>query len=339
MRKAVLTLAFAILLGIAALFAGRAQLGWNNGMTYPRSEIHAAVLDDTLYVVGGIGLFRVLDACESYNIAEAAWGQCPPLPRPLHHVAMAADESRVYASGGYVALPFEQDQDPALFALTPGAKAWKEISKLPQPIGQHAMIHWNGSLYLVGGQSGPTDLGTIWAYDITANRWTEMAQMPTPRHSHAIALAGDKLYISGGRSAELGTEIDHVEVYDLTTNQWERLPSMPTGRAGHGAFVDAGRLHVIGGESLTEDRVIASHEILDLTSGLWSSGVPMQSPRHGHAVAQSPKKGEVFIVGGGARPGLQTIYSVTGTLQTIEWNSPKKHANKSGQANGESGQR
>ena len=287
-------------------------------MQQARSEIHAAALDGKIYVAGGIGLLHVLDSCEVFDPENAGWQRCGALPRPLHHVAMAADNEHVYASGGYIALPFKQDLDAALFAMTPATGKWTERARLPHPIGQHAMVHHEGKLYLIGGQNGSKDLATIWTYDIASGDWSESAPMPTPRHSHAIAVAGGKLYVSGGRSAALGTEINIVEMYDFADNKWETLPPLPTGRGGHGSFVRNGKLHVFGGESLSNSSVLASHDILDLETLKWSTGTPMTKPRHGFAVGDDPARPDVYAIGGGAQPGIQTIYSVTGTTQKIK---------------------
>jgi len=316
MKKLLISIVAFIGLIAAGLFVIRQTQGWNDGMAHSRSEIHAAVLDDKIYVAGGIGLFRVLDSCESFHIQSKSWADCAPLPRPLHHVAMAADNKSIFASGGYIALPFELDEEASLFALDPSKGGWKELSKLPHPIGQHAMIHKGGKLYLIGGQNGSKDLATLWSYDLSAKQWTALTPMPTARHSHAIAVSDQKLYVSGGRSAALGSEIAIVEVYDFNSDSWKTLPKMPHGRGGHGSFVRAGKLHVFGGESLSQGKVLASHDILDLQSATWTTGPELALPRHGFAVGDNGTGG-VTILGGGAYPGLQTIYSVTGTTQTL----------------------
>ena len=141
--------------------------------------------------------------------------------------------------------------------------------------------------------------------------------MPTPRHSHAIAMTNDKLYVTGGRNDDLGSAIDIVEVYNFAENSWEKLPSMPFGRAGHGAFVRSGKLHIFGGESLSDNKLLHSHDILDLQTGNWSKGKALPLPRHGFAIGDDLTGNTVTIVGGGAHPGMQTIYSVTGTVQTL----------------------
>lgn len=317
MKKFLLVVILLLLLVIGAGTITRQVMGWNAGMSQPRSEIHATTFEGKIYIAGGIGLFRVLDSCEALDLAMNIWSDCGRLPRSLHHVAMASDDTHVFASGGYVALPFKADPEPGLFRLDPASGKWTEISKLPHPIGQHAMTYFDGALFLVGGQDDGQDLDTVWRYDIAADRWDAMTPMPTARHSHAIARDGSKLYVTGGRSAALGTEIRLVEIYDLAENRWEGGPDMPTGRGGHGAVVASGRLHVLGGESLSEGRVLPDQDVLDLATGIWTGGPEMGQPRHGFAIGETVGQGGITIIGGGARPGLETIYSVTGTVQRV----------------------
>ncbi|QJB70162.1 Kelch repeat-containing protein [Parasphingorhabdus halotolerans] len=317
MKRLFATIIGILVLAVGGLFLGRALMGWDDGMDYPRSEIHGTTAGNKAFVAGGIGLFRVLDSCEYYDISDGELHSCPDLPRPLHHVAMASDGKTVFASGGYIALPFEQDPNGTLFALEDGSAEWEAIAKLPHPIGQHAMVYRDEKLYLVGGQRGTTDLSTLWSYDIGTGQWAEKALMPTARHSHAIAVADNILYVSGGRSKALGTEIDIIEAYDFASDQWRVLPKMKTGRGGHSSFVRNGKLHIIGGESISGNGLIASHEILDLQSQQWSSGAPLKFPRHGFAIADFGADGDVYAIGGGARAGLQTIYSVTATIQKV----------------------
>ncbi len=318
MKKIVLSLVLAATLLAGGLYVWRAATGLNDGMHYARSEIHAATMNDRIYVAGGIGLFRVLDSCEYYTVADGRWSRCADLPRPLHHLAMAADGERVFASGGYTGLPFVQDADAALFALEPGGDAWREIAKLPEPLGQHAMVYRDGYLYLVGGQSGVRDIAAFRAYHLATGDWSEMPPMPTARHSHAAAIAGDMLYVTGGRSAEHGMQINVIEAFDFKRNTWRSLPAMPVGRAGHGAYIRNNRLHVIGGESLDRGVLLPGQDILDLSAMTWLAGSPLAKPRHGFAVGDGPRLDDIYIIGGGAHAGFGTIYSVSGTTQVAE---------------------
>lgn len=318
MKKLLIAILFIPLIAFIGMFGWRSISSLNDGMNDPRSEIHAALLDDKIYVAGGIGLFRVLDSCEYFNLRTRNWKKCPDLPRPLHHVAMASDQARIYASGGYIELPFEQDPDGTLFVLDPDSEEWEILAKLPHPIGQHAMFYRDGSVYLIGGKKGSVDLDSFWRFDLQNNEWLQMPAMPTARHSHAIALDDQRLFVTGGRSAELGTEIAKIEMFDFSNNSWSSLPDMQTGRAGHGTAIAGDNLHIFAGESLKDGKVLNNHEVLELKSMKWSKAKPLDQPRHGIAVAQKEGSLDIYVIGGGAEPGWHTIYSVSSTIQELD---------------------
>lgn len=101
-----------------------------------RSEISAAVIDNNIFVAGGIGLFRTLKSCEKYSHRTSQWSECPDLPHPLHHVALASDGNSVYASGGYASLRFKHDDAPTLWQLDLQANEWIAISQIPERLGE-----------------------------------------------------------------------------------------------------------------------------------------------------------------------------------------------------------
>ena len=308
---------FAILfgLGLLAWLSGPSLLSGEGDMSEPRSEIHAAELDGTIYVAGGIGFFRTLSSCAAFDTQSQRFSDCPKLPRALHHVAMAAGEGKVFASGGYESLPFNQDPLGALFVLDveKGAGAWTELAPLPAPLGQHAMFYREGAIWLVGGESQGNVLASLQVYDLATGEWSQRASMPTARHSHAIALSNDRLFVTGGRSGELGLHSLVIEAYDFTNNSWSALPDAPFPLAGHGATVFEGRLHVFGGENVDANTVFTSHASIDLADpdAGWREEVGMAYPRHGLATARVGDT--AWILGGGKRAGMHTPYSVTGT--------------------------
>ncbi len=287
-------------------------------MRAPRSEIHAAVLDGAIYTAGGIGFYRTLDSCERFAVATREWEECPDLPRALHHVAMAAGDGRVFASGGYRSLPFDIDDDAALYAYTPGGNRWETIALLPHPLGQHSMHYEDDMLWLVGGDDSAQTLPTLWRYDLDQGRWgswSRMAPMRHARHSHASATGEGALYVTGGRSDIFGTQSASVERYDFAQDSWTDLPDMPVPLAGHAAAVLDGRLHVYGGENLAEGTVFAAHYILDLRTLQWTRGPDLPHARHGFAGAAVA--GQLWALGGGRKHGMWTPLTVSGTAQSI----------------------
>lgn len=315
---------FSFLLAVAALilvtrFAGPELLREHGDMNEPRSEVHAAELDGTIYVAGGIGFFRTLKSCAAFDTESATFSPCPDLPRSLHHVAMTAGGGRVFASGGYTSLPFILDEDGALFAFSPddAEPSWRLIAALPNPVGQHAMVFYDNAVWIVGGEERSGAVGSLWRYDVRNGEWEERAPMPTARHSHAVAIQDGKLFVTGGRSEALGSASTIVEVYDFSSDQWQTLPDAPFRLGGHGAAAFAGRLHVFGGEDIGAGIVVADHASIDIENpeAGWRTETPVSQPRHGFARARVGET--IWIIAGGKRAGLRTPWSVTGGAQQL----------------------
>jgi Kelch motif len=311
--------ALLVVVPAGAYLIGPSLMTGAGDMSEPRSEVHAAELDGVIYVAGGIGFQRTLKSCVAFEVSSQSFSDCPDLPRTLHHVGMAAGafegRGQVFATGGYSSLPFNQDPDGALFVFSPtdAEHEWRELSRLPEPLGQHAMFYREGKLWLIGGQSGDRTLGTIRTYDLVSGEWGEAQPMPTPRHSHAYAVSEGKLYVTGGRSDKLGPHATVIEVYDFASDSWESLPDAPFPLAGHGAAVFEGRLHVFGGEDVTTSEVFTHHFSVDLadSSSGWREETPMSAGRHGFAIWRVGDT--AWILGGGELAGWKTLTSVTGT--------------------------
>lgn len=303
---------------VAGWWLGPRLLVGEGDMREPRSEIHAAQLGDDIYVAGGIGFFRVLSSCALFDAAAREWSDCPDLPRGLHHVAMAGGDGRVFASGGYDALPFQIDQQGAIFSLTPGSDQWEVVSCLPHPLGQHTMTYAGGALWLLGGDDGDATLGLLRRYDPSSNTFELRADMQTARHSHAVASDDRRIIASGGRSPQLGMQSVVVELYDIEADSWTRLPDLPVALAGHGSVLVGEQLHVFGGEDLRNGTVMTGHWSLDLSSpdAGWTERQPMSEGRHGFATAAVGNT--AWILGGGKNYGWWTPLTVSGTALPLE---------------------
>lgn len=298
--------------------------GWSEAapMSFPRSEIQAAYLDEKIYVAGGIGLYRTSEICEVFELATGEWQRCPDLPKNLHHTAMVADDDKVLAGGGYTSiifadqLSFSYDEEPKLWALTDGASAWEEFVDLPEPVAEHNLVFVAGTLYLIGGETPAGTSNKVWALDARTKKWIAKAPMPTPRYSAAAVALNGEIWVLGGRSDEGGLHLDDVEAYDPVTNTWRVAAAMPDGRAGHAAAVWQGKIHVFGGERLGPLELLERHQIFNTQSNTWGDGPLPPKARHGWAAVTTPTG--VYVIGGGAQAGFDTLHSVTGTTQ--RWN-------------------
>ena len=93
----------AALLGVSGQAMADPQGTWQQGTAMPtaRSELAAAVLDEKIYVAGGMGHFGGITAFEAYDPSSDQWAELAPLPERRHHLALAGLDGRIYAIGGY----------------------------------------------------------------------------------------------------------------------------------------------------------------------------------------------------------------------------------------------
>lgn len=280
-----------------------------------RSEHGAAVLGGKIYVVGGFAgpdrnFTGVSREVEVYDPAADAWTRVAPIPDALHHAGVAASDSLLYVTGGY--LTTEDPRAPSAWievnttwVYDPRADRWSRAADMPRPRAAHASVFLNGKLYVIGGLGAAvsTDLHV---YDPATNTWdTSLPPMSQVReHLAAVGLDG-KLYVIGGR---YGRNFTLLEVFDPAANAWDRLESMPVGRSGFAAAALDGRIHVFGGESLPTGQVIPGHDIYDPRANAWVQQTPPIITRHG--LPSVVLDGRWHILGGGTSAS-------GGTYQTL----------------------
>lgn len=290
---------------------------WTIGSSMPRSttEVAAAVLDDTIYIIGGYdeegeGIGMV----ELYNATSDSWAEgIAQLPVPLHHTSAASYQGKIYVAGGYTGDWTASDR---LFMYDPNTNEWTQGNPMPTPRGYPTANFVNGTLYVVGGDGGADNeraLNATESFDPVTNQWTSHASMPTARHHAASAVVDGKLYVVGGRVGEELNNVDLVEMYDPVLDIWTtNLEPMPSKRSGIGAVSVNGSIYVLGGEQTPN--TFDNNERYDPENNTWTKVTPMPGGRHGLGVASIDDK--IYAIGGGPVTGfytsaMNTIYHIS----------------------------
>lgn len=297
---------------------------WTTGQAMPtfRSEFAAAVLDDKIYVLGGLAgrtvrVTEVTTVVEVYDPAADTWSRAADLPLPLHHLAVAALGGRLVVAGGYDGDDFTPDVR-ATWVYDPAADAWSQGADLPAPRAAHALVAVGDRIIAAGGV-GP-DSTQLWAYDPAADRWTVLpAPLPTAREHLTAAAVDGRLYVVGGRWAGQGN-LPTVEVYDPATGRWTRGRDMPTPRGGLTAAALGGRIHVTGGEELSGARTFPQHEAYSPATDAWTTLPALPTARHG--LASAAVAGRWYVLGGGAQAGGATYNTLTNLVEVFTPGSP-----------------
>lgn len=280
---------------------------WTRGADMPRltTEATAAQIGDGIYVIGGYDQEgEGVGMVELYNATMDTWSEdISQLPLPLHHVAAAAFDGKVYVAGGYTGDWTASDR---LFIYDPVTNEWTQGNPMPTPRGYPNAEFVNGTLYVMGGDGGEgydRALNTTEAYDPNTNQWTTKASMPTSRHHAASAVVDGNIYVIGGRIGEELNNVDLIEKYDPISNTWiTDLSPMPSKRSGNAATSLDGFIYVLGGEQ--NQGAFNDNERYDPQTDTWTKELPMMNARHGFGAASFD--GKIYAIGGGPQRGFFT---------------------------------
>jgi N-acetylneuraminic acid mutarotase len=316
--------AFVVAVVLLFLFATnpspRQSPGWTLVAPMPeaRGETTTAVLEDRLYVIGGLtGLVaRASDAVSIYDPASDAWTDGPALPEPRHHAAAAALDGAIWLAGGAPSVE-QWSPEANLWRLDAGvdADAWTEAQPMPEGRYGHRLVALDGMLWVVGGVGGS---GATLVYDPATDAWEARAALPQSRdHVGAVVVDGE-IWAIGGRNGGIRTSVD---IYDPATDAWRPGPPLPAPTSGAAeAATSDGLVLVSGGEDPAPvgDGVFDRHWWLDARSAdpLWR-GLP-RPPLAIHGVEGAIIGGGYYVVGGATRAGGQSFISWTDTTQVFD---------------------
>lgn len=286
--------------------------GWTLGSPMPRptTEVAAAVMDDTIYIIGGydqegegVGMVEV------YNATSDSWAKgIAQLPFPLHHTSAASYQGRIYVAGGYTG---DWNASDRLFIYDPVTNDWTQGNPMPTPRGYPIANFVNGTLYVVGGDGGEAKERAVNAtesYDPLTNQWTPHTSIPTARHHAASAVVDGKLYVIGGRIGEELNNVDLIEMYDPVLDSWTTdLEPMPSKRSGIAAASVNGFIYVLGGEQ--NQGTFDKNEKYDPRNNTWTEEESMPTAGVGSM------DNKIYAIGGGHERGFYT--SRTNTIYNI----------------------
>lgn len=276
---------------------------WVRGidMSTPRTEVTAANIGDSIYVLGGFTSdSEITDIVEMFNVTSNSWNKdIDPLPIPLHHAVANPYQNKIFVIGGYTG-----DWIPSnkLFIYDPITNSWTEGNPMPTPRGSPNANFVNGTLYVIGGDLDDNAISVVEKYDVDAGQWTaSLAPMPTPRHHAASAVVDGNIYVMGGRISGEMINVDLIEKYDPLLDKWSiDLKPMPSKRSGVVATSLNESIYALGGEQI--QGTFNEVERYDPHTDKWSIELPMPTARHGLGVASYD--GKIFTIGGGTHPGM-----------------------------------
>ncbi len=97
-----------------------------------RTELSAARIGDSIYVVGGFGANgQTTAAVERYEIRRKRWRRVRPMPTALNHPAAVAYRGMLYVSGGYASESALSVPSRVLLRFNPRTRRWRRLPAAP----------------------------------------------------------------------------------------------------------------------------------------------------------------------------------------------------------------
>jgi N-acetylneuraminic acid mutarotase len=305
---------------------------WTEGkkMPTPRTELMAEVVNDKVYVIGGVDYSKntQFNKVEVYDTTKNEWNRsATPMPQRIDHGAAVAYNGKIYVPGGFAKGKVPTDK---LLIYDLKTNKWHEGKSLLSPRGALTAQFINGTLYIIGGvNSSQVPVNTMEAYDPKTDTWTTKKPMPTARHHLESVVIDGKLYVLGGRILGDGvasedmreslTDFNRNEMYDPQTDTWTVKKPMLEKRSGFAATSANGQIYVFGGEGVKDN--LASVEKYDPVTNRWIHEPSMPSVRIGlEAVGLNDK---IYVMGG-------QIFSPKSGLVALDTNEIFNLKNKNG---------
>jgi hypothetical protein len=309
-----------VLLGmIATNPSPRESPGWIELAPMPeaRGETTTAVLNDRLYVLGGLTgiVARASDTVSVYDPATDAWTDGPALPDSRHHAAAAALDGAIYLAGG---APSIRDWSPEtnLWRLEPGTETpgWTALAPMPEGRWGHRLVALDGRLWVVGGQGGS---GATLVYDPAADAWETRAGLPEDRDHLGVVVADSEIWAIGGRNGGIRASVD---IYDPGADAWRTGQALPAPTSGAAEASVDGIILVSGGEDPAPvgDGVFDRHWWLDTRADDPAWRELPRPPLAIHGVEGAILGGGYYVVGGASRAGGQSFISWSDTTQAFD---------------------
>jgi N-acetylneuraminic acid mutarotase len=184
-------------------------------MTNARAGAAAAVIDDSIFVIGGrqstggpCSGGPYLNSVEKYNIDTNTWSTVAPLLNARSDLAAVPHGGKIFVFGGCTGTASAPSVTNEVDIYNPQTNTWT-TGLASMPTGRASLVagHSGDQVFAIGGTTdGVSVLNVNEVYDIPSNTWTtNTATVPTARQEAGVHSHGGRIYVVGGSTAAFGT--------------------------------------------------------------------------------------------------------------------------------------
>ncbi|KAJ8348048.1 hypothetical protein SKAU_G00266370 [Synaphobranchus kaupii] len=219
------------------------QWSQHASLNVPRNRVGVAVIDGSIYAVGGAHGSDHHSTVEKYDPETNQWTFVASMSVARLGAGVVSCMGSLYVAGGFDGV----NRWSTAERYHPETNSWQPIAPMGSVRSGLGLVCLDGHLYAVGGYDGRAQLCTVERYNIARDAWEPVASMKHCRSAHGVTVYQGKIFALGGFNQE--GFLSSVECYCPDANEWTQSIAMPTGRSGMGR----GRYHEPCPGSLPEE--------------------------------------------------------------------------------------
>ena len=241
---------------------------------------------------------------------ENKWYQMADKAKSSFHSA-SAYHGKVYINN-------KPGADYAIERFDPAVNSWAPLMSYSGEMLHFsaAVVYFQGSLYVIGGQKRGAVANCVHKYNADTNLWQEVAPMNVSRFLLCAVADKDNIYAIGGKANN--QILDVVERFDSKMNSWCRVASMLEKKLLPCVAILNTRVFLFGGyTSIRPPQVSSSIDMYDPTSNMWTAIQGISAPRYFFGVTSF--KGSVYVIGSQTQKSPDSLSLRIYDVEKNEW--------------------
>ncbi|XP_034397252.1 kelch-like protein 10 [Cyclopterus lumpus] len=238
-----------------------------NNCERPRASHGTAVLNGSLYCIGGFDREEHFNSVRKFDLSNRIWHEAASMCHRRCYVSVTVLGECIYALGGFDGCTRLSTAE----RYRPEANQWSLIAPMQEHRSDASSTTLHNKVYICGGFNGNECLQTAECYIPEANQWTMIGLMNSRRSGIGIVAYAGHVYAVGGFDGT--NRLCSAEAYNPVNNSWHTVSPMLTPRTHFGIEVLEDRLFVVGGFNgfTTSDNV----ECYNATTDEWTEACDM----------------------------------------------------------------
>ncbi|XP_017073788.1 kelch-like protein 26 isoform X2 [Drosophila eugracilis] len=141
-----------------------------------RSQHAGVVVDDKLYISGGIHLANILASMWVFDTKTELWKELAPMPTPCCDHVLVAVDNKIYACGGWhESLTESRVLVQHIYAYDIESNSWSVETQIPAPKFYSGVTAMGRTIFFVGGLDSTESIdrasAETMAYDLDSKEW------------------------------------------------------------------------------------------------------------------------------------------------------------------------